>query len=487
MKFQTLLFNLTLIQGSLSANINWSSPVTVFSSGTYSASRPVLVVHSTSAIASGFWLATGDDYRVQTALFQASSWGDVQDLAISPHPQSSLQAVIDPEGDLVAVWKSRVDESELPDHFFEQEEALTHLLMEENEEEDLKQSPLLELVYPDDETETSLDFAFFRSQPPTQEVTPTTHSASKPQLKKIYSAEDIWIVATRNNGMGWDAPTPLLSMGVLTSSGCLRLANIQDGVSLISWRDTMGQMLGATYQDGGLGLTFSMSQTGLSITNSAVASTSALFNTLEELYSVKINPDYSVTNRIAFPRPVQDASFHIDLNTTQEIKAFIIQDQKTKFLICGIDDGTKINYTTIATLQTPVVATKILIGPIDNFPVAIWEMTNGTIQAARFDGHRWVDTVTLSTKGADPNLAIDPTTNHIICVWADWTLGETHHTIFTAEFNRSRWSSPQPLSAGGYAVSKPQIQFNSNGFGLILWSRQATSESPAIIEASTSS
>lgn len=336
------------------------------------------------------------------------------------------------------------------------------------------------------------------SSPETIESTPNALSSLSLSVESEGKQLAVWdsfdgtnlsVQAAINTGSGWSAATSLQTLDVTDENAFLHSTAVGPGNFVLSWQNNEHQLHGITCLDGQFSAPYLISQADLAVTGSCLKNIQFLFTTSASAYCTTLNPNSPTptpVSKVAFPRPVQISSVAIDTDLQTGKTIFVFQDLETKFLIAGIYDGQGFSYTTIEIRNMLIEHAKVVLNPVDGLAAVIWRFTDGEIQAARFDGHIWTSMGFLSSKGASPDIAINPTNNHIVAVWADLTAGGGSNAIKSSEFDRSNWSTPVSLSQNGAIVEKPQIAINSQGKAFVIWSRKEGTGSMGLIESANS-
>lgn len=311
-------------------------------------------------------------------------------------------------------------------------------------------------------------------------------------LFAIWNAQvgsDVYLQSSINTGSGWRTPQTVQNLGEIEIETALNLSATDNGAFLLSWQDLDDNFVGVAYLLGSFTSPFFISADELYVLQGEVSRGQVVFATTDGLYQAIVlpaTPSTALERKASFPRTIVASSLHLDVTPNFSNIAFVFQDGQTKFLIAAIEDERKPFYTTIAIPQEPVVFSRVSISPIDKLPAVVWQLSSGKIQAARFDGHRWVNHVTLSELGSDPAIAFNPVTNHPIVIWADLEAGGNENTIKVAEFNRSHWTTPLSISLGGESVSDPQIGVTKQGQAFAIWKRTPTEGDKSVIEVAES-
>ena len=299
----------------------------------------------------------------------------------------------------------------------------------------------------------------------------------------VQSGENVFLTSSVNEGSGWSSPSTVQDLGTIDVATTLHLTTADEGAFLLSWQDLDDSFYGIAYLLGNFTSPFSINANELSILQSALSRGQAIFVTSDGLFHATITPSNTLEYRTSFPRTIIPASLFLDVIEDFSRSVFIFQDEKTKFLISAIVDDKTPVYTTISIPHEEIESACVSLSPIDKLPAAVWQLRSGKIRAARFDGHRWGNHITLSDHGSEPVIEYNPKTNQPVVVWADSTAGGTSNTIKAAEFIRTAWTTPVSISAGGNAVSEPQIKINKLGEAFVTWRRIPTSGADSLIEA----
>jgi hypothetical protein len=288
--------------------------------------------------------------------------------------------------------------------------------------------------------------------------------------------------ASTNNGSGWSAPRRLADLHGPDSQTKIRIAAVGQKI-VISWLDANQQLQRIDFQRGAFSAPYLASHEDKPLRATLADGNFSLFSTTDKLVLGTATASSQTEEKTAFPRPVEDSSLGLSVTRDGGRRLFVTQDIDSKFLLGGYDTGNGFVYTTITPLQAAIVTAKTALSPIDDGGAAIWQLADGSIHAAVFEGRQWLRHVTLSTSGASPCIMINPLTNHPIAVWADNT-GDVARVKVT-EFNFIGWTTPTALSAVGSTIEDPKISMNRLGQAFVIWSRTPTGQPRVLIEAVT--
>jgi hypothetical protein len=270
---------------------------------------------------------------------------------------------------------------------------------------------------------------------------------------------------------------------------------------VVNWHDETDALKAVTYYESAWLFPYLLSQPSLAVSTAVpsplgVDSSNLLTTILFAPSSILVyttdalSPSSTPINTTLLPYSVVAADPIFAMDQASGRGAFIFQYPQNKFLILATNysgaDVLETWHYTIPTVPNPrsdVVSFDLAINPNNGAVAAIWEI-DGFIEVNTFNGVEWKIAATLSTNGTSPAIAVNPTNNHVIAVWADLTAGSSSNTIKSTEFDGATWSMPTSLSAGSQLPGSPRIAINSQGYGIVIWDRVVGSNT--VIEAVTS-
>lgn len=310
----------------------------------------------------------------------------------------------------------------------------------------------------------------------------------------LQQAPYAWIRYSQNSGNGWSSPSILFDAATPDEDLNLHLVPIDLSKFVISWQDTSHQISAVTCLNGTPGSSYKLSDPSLTVSSSVIDGLKLAFlsSTSGSFYPfyTTLNPDTpspTPTSSPLFQRAVEGSglaiAYHPSTDPTADVTVFLFQDKESDFVISGFyhpSKPTPLTYATITTKALPVVNSKLAISPINDLPGAIWQLSDGTVKGALFDGARW-NVTQLSSHGRSPQIAFNATNNHAITIWTEVT--EEGEAIFMSEFDRSQWSAPASLSDLGVEVGNSDLKVNQKGYAFATWSRQTASDVAPILEA----
>jgi hypothetical protein len=379
--------------------IDWSSPQTLYSSGSLNGQLPQIAIDATAGTIQAVWLTDGAT-TIYGSSYNEEEWSSPVEISASSG-QEALQILSDGQGHYLATW-------------------------------DIDTGP--------------------------------TYVAT----------------SAMNVGGVWMSPQSLMELPVTDTLFRLFISSSKRGIRMLSWQ--ISGYTGIMNQLGKWYSPYPITEINLSEVVEALTYDATAIEEITSLYSTTINPLSPFESSLTYPIfvvPVQ-GSFSTDSNET--INVIVFQDMDSLCLISSFCQNEEWFYFPIVSPIQSISSIDVAIHPHLQRASVAWQLSSGEIHAAIFDGKRWVHQTTLSSSGASPVVAIDPNTFYTIVAWADSTSG---NKIQQAQFDLTSWSSPQTISASGYAVSNPQIALNANGQGSIIWTRKATSSSKFIVEAVT--
>jgi hypothetical protein len=301
----------------------------------------------------------------------------------------------------------------------------------------------------------------------------------------------LWIQAAQNNGSGWSAPQSLQSVGSGDDTICLNLTTTPAGVSVVTWQDTDLRLHGLTFQQGSTPSPYFLSQEGLNVESSVAAPFLALFTSSGEIYGTSFDPTNPPSNPISqnlYPFAVQFPSMPMAFASDNPYVVSVFQDFKSLYLLSGLTkDGINWTHSIVDIPYVSILSIKTALNKKTGKLAAIWQLSNGSVKSAVFNGRKWSTPVILSSNGAAPAIAFNPVNGHVIAVWADLTEGDENNSIREVEFDGTNWSTPISLSDTGATIDEAQISINSKGNAFVIWTRQPTLGANKIVEVVTGS
>lgn len=427
MKSIQLTALIATICGTLSAaSMTWSSPQTVYSQESVDIQDAKIALHSTSSAAAIIWQAeSGGIYTIQASKFDGTDWAAPTNLSSSDEA-AKLNIGMDSSGNAVAVWDK-------------------------------------------------------------------------------YELGSLSIFSAHYDGTNWGDAASLEAMTTAYFAPLPTLSVNPSGNATISWIDENSRLKGATYlaSTASWSSSYYISEPNLTISTDIPSpvcicpqniNTTIIFTPTSILTNETsaTSPEEPPENTLLAPFQAGSAypAFKIDYRSNHS--AFIFQYTTNQFIIFasnfyGTSQENSWNYT-VAGVPNPRLAVTdfdIAINPNNSGAAAIWKLSSGAIGVATFNGNSWKLATELSTNGSSPSIAINPTNQHVIAVWADLTAGGSNNTVKVSEFDGVSWSSPTAISSTSTTLDKAQIQINEQGYGLITWQRLVGSNT--VVESANSS
>ncbi len=398
----------------------WSAPSTVYSSSGISATSPIIAIRpSSSSVVLGWLNVVGSTYTVAVNSYNGSSWGTAATLDATT-TQPTLQIGTDSSGKGLLVWN-------------------------------------------------------------------------------YFDGSNLSLRSSRFNGSSWASAATVASLGSTSYTPYHQVAMNLSGNAVCTWRDNSGALNAADFSASsaswinsysfGSPIVAALAVPALVALDSSNMATIVIFSSL----GVDIGTYLAI---VPTPLPYFGPSLPIVITATSEpqiavnpndgsiawmgqyannknmIGAYILGGQKS-WIPISISNKYSLNFNSMS----------LAISRYDDRLAFAWATYDGLIQASLFNGTSWSDPYTLSTNGATPSIAINPTNKHVVVAWADSTAGGSSNTVKVCEYGTS-WGGAVSISAGSSTVASPSLAINDSGAAMIVWSRLVGSDK--VLEMATS-